>query len=148
MNDSTVARVAALRTAPVQDLKRMWRDFFGQDAPPFNRRFLEARLAYRIQELAHGGLRQETVKRLDRLGEQLDGGKSALRRRRVDGRPLAGTRLLREGEGVTHEVLVGVDFFEYQGRRYTSLSSVARGITGTQWNGWRFFGFQSARGLS
>ena len=49
---------------------------------------------------------------------------------------------------MTHEVLVGVDFFEYQGRRYTSLSSVARGITGTQWNGWRFFGFQSARGLS
>lgn len=148
MNDSTVARVAALRTAPVQDLKRMWRDFFGQDAPPFNRRFLEARLAYRIQELALGGLKRETVKRLERLGEQLDGGKTAVRRRRVDGRPLAGTRLLREWEGVTHEVLVGVDYFEYQGRRYASLSRVATVITGTQWNGWRFFGFPSARGLS
>ena len=148
MNDSTVARVAALRTAPVQDLKSMWREFFGQDAPPFNRRFLEARLAYRIQELALGGLKRETVKRLERLGEQLDGGKTAVRRRRVDGRPLAGTRLLREWEGVTHEVLVGVDYFEYQGRRYASLSRVATVITGTQCNGWRFFGFPSARGLS
>ena len=44
----------------------MWREFFGQDAPPFNRRFLEARLAYRIQELALGGLKRETVKRLVR----------------------------------------------------------------------------------
>ncbi len=148
MNDSTVARVAALRTAPVHDLKRMWRDFFGQDAPPFNRRFLEARLAYRIQELALGGLKRETVKRLERLGDQLDGGKAAVRSRRVDGRPVAGTRLMREWNGNTHEVVVGIDYYEYQGRRYASLSSVAKVITGTNWNGWRFFGFMSARGLS
>ena len=148
MTDSVVARVAALKTAPVGDLKQMWRELFDQDAPPFNRRFLESRLAYRIQELALGGLRRDTVKRLEKLGEQLDGGKAVVRRRRVDGRPVAGTRLIREWDGEPHEVVVGIDFFEYQGRRYKSLSSVAREITGTNWNGWRFFGFPSARGLS
>ena len=71
MNDSLVARVLALKTAPTADLKQMWRELFQAAAPPFNRRFLEVRLGYRIQELAHGGLRQETVKRLEKLGEQL-----------------------------------------------------------------------------
>lgn len=54
----------------------------------------------------------------------------------------------REWNGNTHEVMVGIDYYEYQGRRYASFSSVAKVITGTNWNGWRFFGFMSARGLS
>ena len=112
MNDSVVARVLALKTAPTADLKQMWRELFQAAAPPFNRRFLEVRLGYRIQELAHGGLRQETVKRLEKLGEQLDGGKADVRRRRVDGRPIAGTRLIREWDGQRHEVIVHVDDFE------------------------------------
>lgn len=148
MTETVVARVAALKAAPVRDLKQMWRELFQQEPPPFNRRFLESRLAYRIQELAYGGLRRETIKRLEKLGEQLDGGKAAVRRRRVDGRPIAGTRLIREWQGTPHEVIVGLDYFEYGGRRYKSLSSVARAITGTNWNGWKFFGFPSARGLS
>lgn len=146
MNEPVVARVAALKTASAAELKQMWRDLFQQDPPPFNRRFLETRLAYRIQELAYGGLKRETVKRLERLGEQLDGGKDEVRRRRVDNRPIAGTRLIRDWQGVPCEVIVGVDHFEYQGRRYKSLSSIARAITGTNRNGWTFFGFASARG--
>ena len=67
MNDSLVARVAALKTSPTPDLKQMWREMFQTEPPPFNRRFLETRLAYRIQELALGGLRRETVKRLEKL---------------------------------------------------------------------------------
>ncbi len=146
MTEPIVARVAALRTTSVTELKAMWREFFQQEPPPFNRRFLETRLAYRIQELAYGGLKRETVKRLEKLGEQLDGGKSEVRRRRVDGRPVAGTRLIREWQGVPCEVIVGVDHFEYQGRRYKSLSSIAKAITGTNRNGWTFFGFASSRG--
>ena len=80
MTNSVVSRVAALKSAPVKDLKQMWRELFQQEPPPFNRRFLESRLAYRIQELAYGGLKRETIKRLERLGEQLDGGKATLRR--------------------------------------------------------------------
>ena len=147
MTDSIVARVAALRSADFNDLKQMWRDLFQQEPPLFNRRFLESRLAYRIQELALGGLKRETIKRLERLGEQLDGGKQSVRSRRIDGRPVAGTRLIRNWEGADREVLVGLDYFEYAGQRYKSLSSIARTITGTNRNGWTFFGFSSGRGL-
>jgi hypothetical protein len=147
VTDSIVARVAALRTADFADLKQMWRDLFQQEPPLFNRRFLESRLAYRIQELALGGLKRDTIKRLERLGEQLDGGKQAVRSRRIDGRPVTGTRLIRNWEGSDCEVVVGLDYFEYAGQRYKSLSSIARTITGTNRNGWTFFGFSSGRGL-
>ena len=147
MNDSLVARVLALKTAPTADLKQMWRELFQAAAPPFNRRFLEVRLGYRIQELTHGGLRQETVKRLEKLGEQLDGGKANMRRRRVDGRPIAGTCLIREWDGERHKVIVHVDDFEYAGQRYKSLSRIAMIITGTNRNGWTFFGLSAGRSL-
>jgi len=144
MNDSLVARVAALKTSPTPDLKQMWREMFQTEPPPFNRRFLETRLAYRIQELALGGLRRETVKRLEK---QLDGGKADVRRRRVDGRPICGTRLIREWDGERHEVVVHVDDFEYAGQRYKSISRIAMVITGTNRNGWTFFGLSSGRSV-
>jgi hypothetical protein len=56
--------------------------------------------------------------------------------------PVAGTRLVREWNGVEHTVTVKRDGFEFDGRLYKSLSAIARGITGTQWNGWRFFGIR------
>lgn len=145
MTESVMARVASLPTTTTPELKQMWRDLFHQEPPPFNRRFLETRLAYRIQELAYGGLKRDTQKRLELLGEQLDGGKKEVRRRRQDNRPIAGTRLIREWQGSPCEVLVGVDYFDYQGRRYKSLSSIAKAITGTNRNGWAFFGLVSAR---
>jgi hypothetical protein len=125
----------------------MWREMFLTEPPPFNRRFLETRLAYRIQELALGGLRRETIKRLEKLGEQLDGGKPDVRRRRIDGRPLAGTRLIREWDGQRHEVVVHVDDFEYAGQRYKSISRIAMVITGTNRNGWKFFGMSTGRSI-
>jgi len=145
VTEPIVARVAALKTASTAELKQMWRDLFHQDAPPFNRRFLETRLAYRIQELAYGGLKRETAKRLELLGEQLDGGKKEVRRRRLDNRPIASTRVIREWQGAPFEDLVGAAHFDYQGRRYKSLSGIARAITGTNRNGWAFFGLGSAR---
>jgi Protein of unknown function (DUF2924) len=66
----------ALKTTPTPDLKRQWRDLFETEPPPYNRRFLESRLAYRIQELAYGGLKPETIARLEALGQQLDGASS------------------------------------------------------------------------
>jgi hypothetical protein len=143
---STLARVAALKSAPMSDLRRMWEQLFHQPAPQFNRQFLESRLAYRIQELALGGLKRETIRRLERLGDELDGGKKLVRKRRLDNRPVAGTRLIREWKGVTHEVTVADDHFVYQGKPYKSLSSIAKEITDTNRNGWAFFGLQSSRG--
>ena len=146
MADSTLARVAALKRLPTVELKREWRKLFETEPPPYNRRFLENRLAYRIQELAHGGLKPETVQRLEALGEQLDGGDLAVRRRRpASDRPIAGTRLIREWQGVEHCVTVRADDFEYQGRPYKSLSAVARVVTGTRWNGLVFFGLKNHR---
>ena len=146
MTDTVLARLAALKTTPTPELKKQWRDLFETEPPPYNRRFLESRLAYRIQELAYGGLKPETIERLEALGEQLDGGNVVLRRIRADAKPISGTRLIREWQGVEHCVTVRDHDFEYQGRPYRSLSAVARAITGTRWNGWTFFGLKSRRG--
>lgn len=141
--DPIPARLAALKTTPTPDLKQQWRDLFDSEPPPFNRRYLESRLAYRIQELAYGGLKPATVRRLERLGEELDGGDRTKRSIRADrDRPITGTRLLREWQGVEQIVTVTADGFEWQGRPYKSLSAIARAITGTRWNGWVFFGLR------
>jgi hypothetical protein len=129
-HDPIPARLTALKAATTPELKAQWRDLFDTEPPPFNRRYLESRLAYRIQELAYGGLKPETIRRLERLGEELDGGDRKKSRVRADTMPIAGTQLIRE----------------WQGRPYKSLSAIARAITGTRWNGWVFFGLKNRRG--
>ena len=127
---------------PEAAVARSLRDGAAALQPPL----LESRLAYRIQELAYGGLKPETIKRLKAIAKDLDGGDPARRRRPVKDRPIAGTRLIREYQGVEHCVTVRDDDFEYQGRPYKSLSAVARAITGTQWNGLVFFGLKNQQG--
>ena len=146
--DTVLARLALLTTAPMADLKQQWRCLFGSEPPPFSRTYLQSRLAYRIQELAYGGLKAETVARLEALGEQLDGGNMTLRRIRHTDRPIAGTRLIREYQGFEQTVTVSATGYEWQGRPYKSLSAIARAITGTRWNGWTFFGLKSPRSSS
>ena len=127
-------------------MKAQWRDLFGSEPPPFNRRYLEGRLAYRLQELIYGGLKPETVRRLEKLGEQLDGSKGKRRRGGRERRLIAGTRLVREYQGVEHVVTVTADGFEWEGRPYRSLSAIARAISGTRWNGPLFFGLRNRQG--
>ena len=103
-------------------------------------RYLESRLAYRIQELSLGRLKPETVRRLEKLGEDVGCGDRKKNRIRADLKPITGTRLLREWQGVEHVVTVTADGFEWQGRPYKSLSAIARAITSTRWNGFIFFG--------
>ena len=79
------------------------------------------------------------------LAEQLDGGDPSNRRRHHQDQPMPGTRLIREWQGVEHCVTVRDEGFEYQGRPFKSLSAVARAITGTQWNGWLFFGLKNRK---
>jgi hypothetical protein len=143
---SVLGRLAAQKTTPTPDLKQQWRDLFETEPPPYNRRFLESRLAYRIQELAYGGLKPETIERLEALGEQLASGKRPTPRGGGANRPISGTRLIREWQGVEHCVTVRDHDYEYQGRPYKSLSAIARAITGTRWNGWIFFGLKNQRG--
>jgi len=144
MADAVLAQLAALKTAPVGDLKQKWRDLFDREPPPYNRRFLESRLAYRIQELTYGGLSEETIERLDAIADEIEG-KKARRRSTLDNRPIAGTQLIREWKGISHCVTVRHADYEYQGRPYRSLSAIAKHITGTQWNGHVFFGLKNTR---
>ena len=148
MTASVLAQLAALKGLPTPDLKRRWRELFDTEPPPFNRAFLQTRLGYRIQELAYGGLKPETIERLEALAEDLDGGDPAKRRRPAKDRPIVGTRLIREWQGVEHCVTVRDEGYEYQGRPYQSLSAIARAITGTRWNGWVFFGLKNQRARS
>jgi hypothetical protein len=139
MTDSIAAQVAALPKKPTPELKQMWRELFDLEPPGFSRNYLISRLAYRIQELAYGGLKPATRARLDALADGLD--PKAARQRMAD-RPVVGARLVRQWQGTEHQVTVLVDGFEWEGRRYKSLSSVARAISGTRWNGWTFFGLK------
>ena len=144
-NGSVLAQVAALKDMSTPALKAQWLQLFETPSPPYNRKFLESRLAYRIQELAYGGLKPETIRRLEQLGEQMDGADRSKSRIRADLKPIAGTRLIREYQGTEQVVTVLQTGFEWQGRPYQSLSAIARAITGTRWNGWVFFGLKNHR---
>ncbi len=140
MTTAILTQVAALPAMPTDKLKAMWRELTGTEPPPYNRTFLVKRLAYRLQELAFGGLSSQAERRLDDLADELDGKKKP--RPKDMTAPIAGTKLIREWQGVQHEVTALAEGFEWQGRRYQSLSAVARAITGTRWNGPLFFGLR------
>jgi hypothetical protein len=141
---SVVAQLAALRKMSVVELKQRWETLFGTPAPNNSRSYLEVRLGNRIQELMLGGLTRDTRRVLDLLVKELEG-KNTRKAIMTDPRkPIPGTRLLREWDGAEHSVTVLRDGFDWQGRKFKSLSAVARAITGTQWNGYRFFGLREA----
>lgn len=109
---------------------------FGATPPKGLTKDITARMiAYRIQEEAFGGLDRETVKLLDRLA----GGEKP---KELNRRLKAGTVLVREYDGERHTVTVAPDGFLWRDQTYSSLSSIARAITGTAWNGPRFFGLR------
>ena len=142
---SVVIQLAALKRMTVVELKTKWESLFGAPAPNNSRSYLELRLGYRIQELTLGGLSRETRRTLDLLADEIDGkiGRKAII---ADTRnPVIGTRLVREWDGAEHTVTVMRDGYDWQGRKFKSLSAVAKAITGTQWNGYRFFGLREAR---
>lgn len=144
MTHRVLAQIAALAKASLPDLKAQYKDLFGTDAPGINRAFLERRLAHKLQELAYGGLSQPAVAQLDALARTADKGSTPRTRMRAQDRPVAGTRLLRWNR-LEHSVTVLQTGFEYQGRPFTSLSAIAKHITGTPWNGPAFFGLREKR---
>ena len=140
-----LARLAALKTMTVRELKAEWEKLFETRAPNNSRVWLEQRLAYRIQELAYGGLTKPVTRMLDALADELEGKKVRKRVISDPRNPVIGTRLVREWDGVEHVITVLKGGFDWQGRRYKSLSAIARDITGTRWNGYRFFGLRESR---
>ncbi|MEO6609166.1 MAG: DUF2924 domain-containing protein [Aestuariivirga sp.] len=144
-----IQRLLALKSASTSDLRAQWRSLFGKEAPLYNRKFMESRLAYRIQELAYGGLKPQTQKRLAALAEDHSETSPVQRRQgRENNKPINGTKLVREYRGQDYLVTVTAEGFTFDGRPYKSLSAIARVITGTRWNGWTFFGLKSPKGES
>jgi hypothetical protein len=139
MSDTVLAQIAGLKTRSTSELRDLWRELFDKESPVLGRRYLEDRIAFRIQELHYGGLSDRARRKLDALADQLEP-KAA--RRRDPARPIAGTQLRREWKGIEHVVTVREHDFEYDGRPFKSLSAIAREIAGSRWNGWTFFGLR------
>ncbi len=133
------AEIATLPDLGLAELRERWRKLYGRPAPKFFRRKLLIRaVAYQMRVEVYGGLSDATKRRLREIYEAVrSGNDDAI----VAGpRVKPGTRLIRQWKDTTHGVTVLEDGFEWQGRRYGSLSAIAKSITGTHWNGYAFFG--------
>jgi len=142
-------QIDELSQLSIQELRERWRTFFNREPPYCQREYLIRRLAYRIQEIAFGGLSQETRNLLRKLAKEyrcdLESNSSSAKARQGKALPLKGTRIVREWQGRTYEVMVGETDYIYEGRHYRSLSVIAREITGTRWNGPVFFGLRKGK---
>jgi hypothetical protein len=128
----------------IRELREEWRFLYKTDASPhLSGALLIRAVAYRMQEIALGGLRPEPQRQLRQIVMELKQTGGAAKRFRPQLKP--GTRLIREWQGRTYEVVVLDDGFCWQGTQYRSLSAIARKITGTAWSGPLFFGLKQNR---
>lgn len=142
LDQTVLSRLAAMKALSVKELKAEWEKLIGTAAPNNSRAFLELRIAYRIQELSYGGPDRETRRMLDLLADEVEGHNRRKHQIADPRNPVVGTKLIREWDGVEHTIIVLKDGFDWKGRRFKSLSALAREITGTRWNGYRFFGLR------
>lgn len=146
--NNTLAAIAEIQSLTLPELRARWQVLYGTDAPGYSKAYLIRRLAYRVQELAHGGLSEATRATLravvgrDGANDQV---KPLTRRNANVGAPVAGTVFVREWHGQRHEVTVVDGGFDHQGKVYRSLTAVAKAITGQHWNGPLFFGIRSRK---
>ena len=145
------SRICAISISTISDYS--WRNLFGRMAPTHLPKFLLLRIiAYRMQADVYGDLGKNARRTLDRLtreGAGKGGSETVTRLCQADPRGLrAGTLLMREWGGVMHHVTVVDDGFVWNGATYPSLSKVAHAITGTRWNGPRFFGMRAKQAES
>ena len=152
------AEIDSLSRLDLHELRGVWRRRLRSPPPATLTRSLLLRLlAYQLQAKAYGDLDAATAKYLDRVARdharRRDAG-HVRKRKEVPPVPPAprdrgnkpGTLLVREHAGVQHRVMIMADGFAWQGKTYTSLSEIARQITGTRWNGPRFFGLRGKAG--
>ena len=140
MARSISGQIAKLHTSSRQQLLDMWQKLYRRAAPTgIRRELLVPFLAYRMQEEAYGGLKPTTRSELRRIARDLEN-PTASSQRRTRTKIKAGTRLVRQWRGDTHEILITEAGYEYRGSNYSSLSKIACKITGTRWSGPAFFG--------
>ena len=148
MDQKLVIEIGKLRKLSVQDLRRKYREVFGDETRSGNKDYLFKRIAYRMQEKKYGGLTERARKRAAELAEDApirqrmpaDVDAIVPPRERDPRLPSPGTVLRRAHNGEVHEVLVLEAGFEYREEHFTNLSALARHISGARWNGYGFFG--------
>ncbi len=134
--DSEIDRIKTLRLA---ELRKHWTERLGGPPPPWRSADLLRRtFAYRLQECEYGGLDKNTKRRLRSLARALASEGELPPTSDLSLKP--GAKLIREWHGKTYTVIALEEGFEFKGRRFRSLSGVAREITGARWSGMRFFG--------
>ena len=138
--EALTAEIAGLSKASITDLRERWKAIHGKaSSREIGRSFLIRAIAYRLQEKAFGGLKPSAQRVLVRIGAgRCEAALEPIAKQRAS----AGTVLIREWRGVSHRVTVLDHDVVYRGRRYKSLSEVARTITGTRWSGPLFFGLK------
>ena len=135
--------IASLEDLGAQELRRRWRRFYHADPPAGLSRDLQVRaIAYKMQERVHGSLPQHVKRKLRTLAKQLETPSCGKFKPGILLKP--GAKLVREWGGRPHNVVVLDDGFDYEGKRYPSLSAIVREITGVRWSGPRFFGIRRA----
>jgi hypothetical protein len=135
---SVLRQLAALQKMKLSELQEKWRDLYGAEPPNFKSTFLKKRLAYRIQELFYGGLEESVKAKLKEIASNES--QKTKSKVEVNGKILPGTRFVREWKGQIYETTVRDDGFEFNGQMYRSLSAIATAITGTRWNGRKWWG--------
>jgi hypothetical protein len=146
IQDATACREALARLPELElsELRQQWRALNKSEASPhLSRELLLRAVAYRMQEVARGGLRPPRQRQLRQVAQQFKQTGAAYTLPRPELKP--GTRLIREWQGRTYDVLVLDDGFSWQNTHYRSLSALARKITGTAWSGPLFFGLKPNR---
>jgi hypothetical protein len=133
--------LARLSEMTIFELRSEWRRLH-RSPPPMrlSRDLLVRGITYRLQERSRGGLSPSILRKLERFNIEVQ--ESDQRKPAPPISMKSGTRLVREWRGVTHTVLVHADGLEWSGRRYASLTVIAREITGAHWSGPRFFGLR------
>jgi Protein of unknown function (DUF2924) len=142
---NTIIQLEALQRLSRAELRTLWTEELSETPPSsLGRDILAVGIAYARQERLYGGLSRRIVKELERLGARAlsNGAEAELS---TDPIPRAGTILVREWHGLTHHVTVTDDGFLWNGNPHRSLSGIARAITGTTWNGPRFFGLRESK---
>src|SRR5271155_4831296 len=142
--ETLASEIASLSKLGIDELRERWKAMFGK-APSrdISRSFLTRAIAYRLQEKVFGGLKPSTRRLLEGFtDDRADGSALAAAPSRIVPR---GAVLVREWRGISHQVSVLEKGFRFRGKRYRSLSEVAREITGTRWSGPLFFGLKRSQ---
>jgi Protein of unknown function (DUF2924) len=131
--------------SPAQ-LRAKWRECWRKPAPDIGPDLLRRGIAWKLQSRVYGDLPSHIKRELERAADRLRRGEELLSSVRPSLKP--GTRLVRSWQGKVHHVLVLDDGYEYDGRRFSSLTQVATAITGTHWSGPNFFGLKKRKPVS